>query len=507
MSTANTQQVTPDLIVQMLRKSGLVEEQEVAAFLAGPAREAAPSSPRAMAQLLIQHALITPFHARQLLQGKYQGFIVNQKYKVLEMIAQGGMGTVFLCEHILMRRLVAMKVLPKVMSSGTVERFLREARAVASLDHPNIVRAYDLERLPPSNAPFFVMEYVDGIDLHRLVSERGELPVPRAVNYLVQAAAGLQHAHEGGWVHRDIKPSNLLLSRQGQLKILDMGLARLLSDKADNLTHRHDNKSVLGTADYMSPEQAVASSDVDIRADIYSLGATAYLLLTRTPPFPEGTMTQKLLWHQTVTPASVHQRRPDVPAGLSAVIDRMMAKDRKDRYQTPAEVVQALAPWCPPVVSPPAPAEIPAHCPAVEKYRLSEGGRSLAWAPSPQGYVGNLPLPDSSHGLPFGSGSNPGSSQVDLVGQPAVWRGRVIGDTSSASGVRTPRPAGYPSSPGMPAVPESAPNPGGKIWTAVVVTVVAIVLSVIALAAYRANLPRTTAPAPAALAPSAPKSE
>src|SRR5262249_7237584 len=202
-----------------------------------------------------------------------------------------------LCEHKSMRRRVALKVLPasQAQDPALVDRFFREARAVAALDHPNLVRAHDFDH--DGKLHFIVMEYVDGNSLQNIVATHGPLDVTRAAHYIRQVALGLHQAHQAGLVHRDIKPGNLLLDRGGIVKILDLGLARFFHDKADKLTQQYDEGSILGTADYLAPEQAVDSHEVDIRADLYSLGATFYFLLTGAPPFGEGTISQKLIWH------------------------------------------------------------------------------------------------------------------------------------------------------------------------------------------------------------------
>src|SRR4029450_5696071 len=211
------------------------------------------------------------------------------KYKVLEKLGAGGMGQVFLCEHKLMRRRVAVKVLPtaKAEDPSSLARFYREAKAIAAVDHPNIVRAYDIDQ--DENLHFLVMEYVDGTNLQDLVKKVGPLDPSRACHYIYGAAVGLQHAHEIGLVHRDIKPGNILVDRAGVVKILDMGLARFFNDEEDILTKKYD-ENVLGTADYLAPEQALESHTVDIRADIYSLGATFYYLLTGSPPLPPAAL-------------------------------------------------------------------------------------------------------------------------------------------------------------------------------------------------------------------------
>ena len=254
--------------------------------------------------MLVHEGVLTHFQAKQFLDGKWRGFSIG-KYKVLERLGSGGMGSVYLCEHKLMRRRVAVKVLPtaKAEDPASLERFYREARAVAALDHPNIVRAYDIDQVEKLH--FLVMEYVDGASLQEIVKRAGPLDALRAAHYIRQSALGLQHAHEtAGLVHRDIKPANILVDRTGIVKILDMGLARFFNDEEDVLTKKYD-ESVLGTADYLAPEQALDSHSVDIRADIYSLGATFYFCLTGRTPFHEGTVAQKLIWHQTRQPKPI----------------------------------------------------------------------------------------------------------------------------------------------------------------------------------------------------------
>ena len=345
--------------VDLVLKSGVVEESRVREFLKKLAETGGgiPPDPARLAGLMVHEGLLTYFQAEQILQGKYKRFTIG-KYKVLEKIGSGGMGQVFLCEHILMRRKVAIKVLPttKAQDPAGLERFYREARAIAAVDHPNLVRAYDIDQA--ENLHFLVMEYVDGVSLQELVKKIGPLPVLRACHYIYGAAVGLNHVHEIGLIHRDIKPSNILVDRNGMVKILDLGLARFFHD-SDELTKKYD-ENILGTADYLSPEQAVDSHTVDIRTDIYSLGATFYYLLTGQPPFPEGTVTQKLIWHQTRDPKPISAFRADVPPEIIAIIDKMMRKKPQERYQTPAELMQALAPWVAVPIPPPSEQELPA---------------------------------------------------------------------------------------------------------------------------------------------------
>jgi serine/threonine protein kinase len=351
-------------LVELVRKSGVLDEKRLDAYIDKlRAGSALPADASKLSGFMVRDGLLTYFQAEQLMLGKWRRFNIG-KYKVLERLGSGGMGSVYLCEHKLMRRRVAVKVLPtaKADDPSSRERFYREARAVAALDHPNIVRAYDIDQ--DDNLHFLVMEYVDGASLQEVIKKTGAMDVSRAAHYIRQAAQGLQHAHEtAGLVHRDIKPGNILVDRNGTVKILDMGLARFFHDEEDILTKKYD-ENVLGTADYLAPEQALDSHAVDIRADIYSLGATFYFCLTGRTPFSEGTVAQKLIWHQTRQPKPIASVRPDVPEGLIAVIDKMMSKEAGQRYQTPQAVMDALAPWTQSPIAPPPDVEMPHLCPA-----------------------------------------------------------------------------------------------------------------------------------------------
>jgi hypothetical protein len=282
----------------------------------------------------------------------------HPRYRVLELIGVGGMGAVYKAEHVLMGRPVALKVLNRELTDrpATAERFRREARAAAQLAHPNIVAAFDAEQA--GDLHFLVMEYVDGVSLARLVADRGPLPVAEACDYIRQAALGLQHAHERGMVHRDIKPQNLMRTPAGQIKILDFGLARFALENAADAQAADGPEeaagsltltgTVMGTPDYIAPEQARDAHTADIRADIYSLGCTLYHLLAGHAPFPEGSVVQKVKAHMEHDPRPLSAVRPDVPPELVRVIERMTAKDAADRFQTPAEVLEALTPFLAP---------------------------------------------------------------------------------------------------------------------------------------------------------------
>ncbi len=275
----------------------------------------------------------------------------HPRYRVLGVLGAGGMGVVFRGEHRLMERPVALKVIRHdlVQRPGAVERFRREMKTAARLAHPNIVAAYDAEEA--GGVHFLVMELVEGVSLARLVKEREPLPVAEACGYAHQAALGLQHALEQGTVHRDVKPHNLVLTPEGRVKILDFGLARFVSETEapDAITA---SGQVMGTADYMAPEQAADPHRADIRADVYSLGCTLYHLLAGRTPFGPGTYTQKLAAHLRQTPAPLDQVRADVPAGLARVVERMMARDPARRYPTPADAAGALEPYLRPAAPP-----------------------------------------------------------------------------------------------------------------------------------------------------------
>jgi phosphate transport system substrate-binding protein len=342
--------------------------------------------------------------------------------------------------------LVAVKLLQRGAADMTlggqtaaVERFVREARAVATLDHPNIVRIHDMELT--GAIPYMVMEYVDGTSLHQIVANAGQISIERAVHYLSQAAAGLQHAHEHGLIHRDIKPGNLLLDRAGMVKMLDLGLARFLRDAArnDNVTARYNDQSIVGTVDYMSPEQAVNSAAIDIRSDIYSLGATFYYLLAGRPPFEGELVSKKLVDHQLHEPTPISSIRKDIPKSIETILVRMMEKNPDLRYQTPAEIVRGLASWTAKPISPPTASEMPKLPPAAYRLGLAPSRAS--------------PMAGSSHASP---------AKWDFPLSPEVTS--TYGETPSVAQEPTLRkPAEIkPSSPTV-ANPRLQPDPTASI--------------------------------------------
>jgi hypothetical protein len=268
----------------------------------------------------------------------------HPQYEILRLLGRGGMGVVYLAKNKLMDRLEVLKVINQALMDkpGSLERFLREIRETAKLSHVNVVKAYSAMEL--GELLVFAMEYVEGEDLGRYVQSHGPLPVPYACFYARQVAQGLQHAFEKGMVHRDIKPQNLILAREGRkhlVKILDFGLAKATSEKRIERELTGVGR-MLGSPDYMAPEQILDASTADIRADIYSLGCTLYYLLTGAPCFQANSLLELLQAHQSLAAKPLNLVRPEIPAELAKVVAKMMAKDPAQRYQTPAEVAQAL---------------------------------------------------------------------------------------------------------------------------------------------------------------------
>ncbi|MFH1919191.1 MAG: protein kinase [Planctomycetota bacterium] len=351
--------VSLEQFVENLIRSGLFSAAELAAFQNKLAPEKRPKDAQGLARELNRAGKLTKYQAAQVYQGKTRGLVLGD-YVILDEIGHGGMGQVCQAWRRERDRTVAVKVLPaKAMQSPqAVERFHREVKAAARLEHPNIVAAYDAGEA--EGIHFLVMQYVEGQDLAHAVAERGPLPVEEAVGYVIQAARGLEYAHRQGVVHRDIKPGNLLLDSEGAVKVLDMGLARMdqparATDPTapDALTA---SGQVMGTYDYMAPEQAQDTHSADHRADIYSLGCTLYRLVTGRKPYVGETPVQILLAHCQDPIPSLCDLREDVSPKLDAVSQKMLAKNPADRQQSMGEVIADLE-GClhPPGPEPPTP--------------------------------------------------------------------------------------------------------------------------------------------------------
>lgn len=303
---------------------------------------AAPAVVQDVMRRWVEQGWLTSFQIEHILQGRSAELILDS-YVLLEPLGTGGMGQIFKARHKRLHHIVAIKVIrrDRLTDPRAVARFYREIRAAAKLSHPNVVRAFDAGEWGGQH--YIVMQYVPGPNLYDLVKQLGSLFVSQACHYIRQAALGLQHAHEQGMVHRDIKPQNLILDWKGAVvRILDLGLARL-DAVGDLLSNQLTNDgAIVGTPDFMAPEQADNSHAVDIRADLYSLGCTFYYLLTGEVPYPGGTLLSKIDRHRWEEPPSVTRRRPEVSPWLASVVRKLMAKRPEERHQTPTELVADL---------------------------------------------------------------------------------------------------------------------------------------------------------------------
>jgi len=325
--------------VKQLEDSGILAGDTLKDFIPP---KASPKDAEELARELVRKKKLTKFQAEEVYRGKGKSLTLGN-YVLMEKIGAGGMGQVFMARHRRMHRIVAVKMLPAGMmkNPAVVARFEREVTAAAKLNHPNIVTAFDADNA--NDVHLLIMEYVEGTDLSALVKKSGPLRVDQAVNYILQTATGLQAAHAEGIVHRDIKPANLLLDKKGTVKILDMGLARLSADpdleKQAELT---STGTIMGTVDYMAPEQALNTKTADARADIYSLGCSLFYLLTGKATYGGDTLMAKLLAHRDQPIPSIRDMRPEAPEQVEAVFNRMVAKRIEDRYQTMTEVIADL---------------------------------------------------------------------------------------------------------------------------------------------------------------------
>lgn len=297
---------------------------------------------RRLARRMVETGLLTRWQAQQLLSGLRPQALRYDRYLLLDVLGQGGMGRVFLAQDNKLKRKVALKVLSRERMNNprALARFRREARVGAQLQHENLVRIYDEGEV--EGHFFLVMEFIEGKTAGKIVAEHGPLPVPIAARIARHVALGLQHAHEKGLVHRDVNPMNIIIERGGTPKLTDLGLAIDLADEGDIVTR---DGATVGTFDYISPEQARSSRQIDIRTDIYSLGCSLYHMLAGRIPFPQPSLPEKLYAHQMLEPESLPKLAPGVSEELWQVIRLMLAKKPSARYATPGAVAQALRPF------------------------------------------------------------------------------------------------------------------------------------------------------------------
>ncbi len=303
---------------------------------------------QAIAREINKRGWMTAFQIREIFRGRARSLTIGP-YRILDLVGEGGMGRVFRALHTRLGREVALKVIrrEKLANPLTVRRFRQEIQAVAHMSHPNVVLAFDADEAGGDH--YLAMEFVDGIDLTKLVRERGPMAIPVACDYVRQAALGLHHAYERGLVHRDVKPSNIMVSKTGQVKVLDLGLAMLNeAPRGEEATRVTQEGFVIGTPDFLAPEQAQNPLNVDTRADVYALGATLFYLLTGKVPYEGSNPTEKLMKHVSDPPPKLLKYLPTAPPQLEQLIEWMMAKDPKARPQTPRQAADALAAFCTP---------------------------------------------------------------------------------------------------------------------------------------------------------------
>jgi serine/threonine-protein kinase len=329
----------PSDLLSVIRRSGVLAERQYEAVRANVEGGEYPSEPHALAERLVQDEILTRFQADRLLQNKVHGLVID-RYVILERLGEGAMGRVFKAQHRLLGRLVALKLIAPHYASRarSVARFRRELRLIGRLDHPHIIRAYDADRIGSSF--YLVMEYVRGQSLDRVLEGRGPLPPDEVINYAAQAALGLAHAHGQGIVHRDVKPSNLMLTDDGQIKLLDLGLGTLI-DADDQTSFATAAGRAVGTTDFMSPEQA-SGRDVDGRSDCFGLGCTAYVLMTGCVPFPADTSLERLVRRLKAPPVPITDLLPELPSAVVQVLEKLLARRPEDRFETAAEAAEAL---------------------------------------------------------------------------------------------------------------------------------------------------------------------
>ena len=356
-----------ETLLAVLRRTQLLTPEQVQDV----ARELAPHypDPYELGQYLVEIDWLTAYQLQLLFAGRWDELTIAH-YQILAQLGEGGISEVYKAWDTGKGREVALKVMRTLLVErpDAERQFQRELEAVTRLSHPNVIKTYDAGQA--GAAHYLAMEYVEGMDLDKFVRKVGPLPLDMACDYIRQAAQGLQHAHQLGLVHRDVKPANLFLlhpplpaepgaqprrTPDPVVKIIDWGLARLKpADGASAVAvadQEAEKGALIGTADYIAPEQARDASLVDIRADVYSLGCTLYYLLTGQPPFPGASLMQKILQHQEAEPPAVQALRPDVPEEVGAIVQKMLAKKAEDRYQIPLLVVAPLRRFCTTVAS------------------------------------------------------------------------------------------------------------------------------------------------------------
>jgi len=416
-----------------LRASGLLRQEQLQELWAWVA--AARPDVQTLAKEVSQRGWLTAFQLKEIFKGRGRDLTLD-RYSLQDLLGEGGMGRVYKAHDNRMGRDIAIKIIrkDKLTHPAAAARFKQEIEALGQMKHPNVVQVYDADLTGTTH--YYVMELIDGKDLTKLVTERGPLPVPEACEYIRQAALGLQHAFEKGLVHRDIKPSNIIVSGNGTVvKLVDLGLARLMENEfaagAEDGHRITQEGFVIGTPDFLAPEQARNPMAVDIRADIYALGGTLYYILTGKVPYEGATPTEKLLKHCTDPPPGLLLQRMDAPVQVEQIIHWCMAKQMDARPQFPLQLAQALQPLCPVNTNAYANAAAGRHSGAVAAMNAGRGQ-------VPAGTGGHAPLQPPAHQYPA---PPPG------YGPPGYPQHQVP-------------PPGYPPQAPPPGYPQQAPPPG-----------------------------------------------
>jgi serine/threonine protein kinase len=495
--------VAIEVLAKQLVESGLVDGAELRSLILDLPADRRPKDGEQLTRELVRQRKLTPYQAQQAFAGKAKSLVVGN-YIVQDKLGQGGMGTVVKAEHKRMQRMVALKVIsPEAMKSpDAVKRFHREVQAAARLIHQNIVTAFDADEFDGRHV--LVMELVEGSDLSTHIKKNGPLSVEEAVHCIYEAAKGLEYAHKQGVVHRDIKPGNLLLGSSGVVKILDMGLARL--DSTQESAEITSTGQVMGTIDYMAPEQAMNTRQADGRADIYSLGLTFWYLLTAKPAYTGDSIMEKLLAHRERAIPSLREVRSDVTPAIQAIFERMAAKTPEERYATMTALIADLE-------------RVKAGETAAPAARREEarnsvlaGQSSLGRGPGSSGMgsaigVGGSAIGVGGSGVGSGVGSSVNGGQWS-PGSPAVAPQRSTDETVDRAGSDTDpdpqpwafTPAAAPATaarpPAAPASLPARPTPSpwwANVWVLVGVGVGTAILVFALGMLILGNRPRSTA--------------
>ena len=410
-TASDTRPPTAEGFLRCVLRSGLLGREQLQSSLRGVPHERRGEA-QALADHLVKGGKLTRFQASKLLRGTSQGLVIGP-FRVLAPLGKGGMGTVFLVRDERSAQLAALKILPPKLArteERMLARFRREMELSQRVSHPHLARTFEVGEF--RGVHYIAMEYIPGLTLSKLVAQEGPLPLPRAARLMAEVAAGLEHAHEQGLIHRDLKPSNILVTPHDHAKVLDLGLALMSGEKGGDAAVVGGQGVIVGTMDYISPEQTLDAVSVDARSDLYSLGCTLYFALTGQTPFPGGSSRDKVMRHRNDKPTSVAALNPALPAGFVDLVERLMDKNPERRPASAAEAEAELRAW--------ATGEIDQPFDRLEGLEFDEG--LLRQAPGSSEYsLVSLPqvevLDEDAGVLAGGAGGQPG-----VAGAGHCWR-------------------------------------------------------------------------------------